>query len=159
MLRRQLFRFVAQGKCALLPLPSPGNSAVLRRFFATKAGAGKKKKISTGSDETLASIKEKLRAAGLSVTGKKDDLILRLQEAQKDGLDGSGRGVAKKESGVNEKSGALSIEEEYQKMSPIEHVLLRPDIYVGSMQPVERKVVVVDIGAKGGDKSTPPHRP
>ena len=37
-----------------------------------------------------------------------------------------------------------TIEEQYQKKSPREHVLLRPDMYVGSLEPQEEKMWVYD---------------
>ena len=37
---------------------------------------------------------------------------------------------------------AKTIEEIYQKKSPIEHILLRPDSYVGSIEPEEKEFYV-----------------
>lgn len=39
-----------------------------------------------------------------------------------------------------------SIEEIYQKMSPIEHILARPDTYVGSIEPVKQEMWVYNEG-------------
>src|SRR4051812_30268470 len=34
------------------------------------------------------------------------------------------------------------VEEQYQKMSPIKHILLRPDTYVGSIQPTTQNLYI-----------------
>ena len=38
----------------------------------------------------------------------------------------------------------LSVERIYQKKSQLEHILLRPDTYIGSVQPVTEKMWIVD---------------
>ena len=38
----------------------------------------------------------------------------------------------------------LSVERIYQKKSQLEHILLRPDTYIGSVQPVTEKMWVLD---------------
>ena len=42
----------------------------------------------------------------------------------------------------------LSVERIYQKKSQLEHILLRPDTYIGSVQPVTEKMWVVDPGSE-----------
>jgi len=42
-------------------------------------------------------------------------------------------------------AGADSEESQYQKKTQVEHVLHRPDVYVGSMEPTERQLLVFDI--------------
>lgn len=42
------------------------------------------------------------------------------------------------------KSGKESVEKIYQKKTPIEHVLLRPDTYIGSVEPQEQDMWVHD---------------
>jgi DNA topoisomerase-2 len=37
-----------------------------------------------------------------------------------------------------------SIEETYQKLSPLEHILLRPDTYIGSIEPQQQQLWVHD---------------
>ena len=49
--------------------------------------------------------------------------------------------------GVNKKPKGdkrLSVERIYQKKSALEHILLRPDTYIGSVQPVTEKMWVFD---------------
>ncbi|KAJ1805457.1 DNA topoisomerase 2-beta, partial [Coemansia sp. RSA 2598] len=38
-----------------------------------------------------------------------------------------------------------SVEEIYQKKTPLEHVLLRPDTYIGSVEPIEEELWVMDL--------------
>ncbi len=38
----------------------------------------------------------------------------------------------------------MSVERIYQKKSQLEHILLRPDTYIGSVQPVTEKMWVLD---------------
>ncbi|KAJ2232196.1 DNA topoisomerase 2 [Coemansia sp. RSA 485] len=38
-----------------------------------------------------------------------------------------------------------SVEEIYQKKTPVEHVLLRPDTYIGSVEPIEDELWVMDL--------------
>ena len=49
-------------------------------------------------------------------------------------------GVEKKPKGGKR----LSVERIYQKKSQLEHILLRPDTYIGSVQPVTEKMWVLD---------------
>jgi len=42
------------------------------------------------------------------------------------------------------KKGRLSVERIYQKKTPLEHILLRPDTYIGSVQPITEKMWVLD---------------
>ncbi|KAJ2760467.1 DNA topoisomerase 2, partial [Coemansia nantahalensis] len=37
-----------------------------------------------------------------------------------------------------------TVEEIYQKKTPVEHVLLRPDTYIGSVEPVDEELWVMD---------------
>lgn len=48
---------------------------------------------------------------------------------------------AKKEKKENKR---LSVERIYQKKSQLEHILLRPDTYIGSVQPLTEKMWVFD---------------
>ena len=43
-----------------------------------------------------------------------------------------------------QKKGRLSVERIYQKKSQLEHILLRPDTYIGSVQPLTEKMYVLD---------------
>ena len=55
--------------------------------------------------------------------------------------------VGGKENGVEKKpkgNKRLSVERIYQKKSQLEHILLRPDTYIGSVQPVTEKMWVYD---------------
>lgn len=49
----------------------------------------------------------------------------------------NGRGDAKMEGAKKEKAGSkLSVERVYQKKTQLEHILLRPDTYIGSVEPI-----------------------
>ncbi|XP_061597159.1 DNA topoisomerase 2-beta [Cololabis saira] len=53
--------------------------------------------------------------------------------------------VGKMEGGKKEKAGSkLSVERVYQKKTPLEHILLRPDTYIGSVEPVTQPMWVFD---------------
>ena len=55
--------------------------------------------------------------------------------------------VGLQQNGVEKKSKGgkrLSVERIYQKKSQLEHILLRPDTYIGSVQPVTEKMWVLD---------------
>uniref|UniRef100_M4ARH2 DNA topoisomerase 2 n=1 Tax=Xiphophorus maculatus TaxID=8083 RepID=M4ARH2_XIPMA len=58
----------------------------------------------------------------------------------------NGRGdIGKIDGGKKEKAGSkLSVERVYQKKTPLEHILLRPDTYVGSLEPVTQQMWVFD---------------
>ncbi|KAI8323192.1 type II DNA topoisomerase [Martensiomyces pterosporus] len=49
---------------------------------------------------------------------------------------------------ANGNGNGQSIEEIYQKKTPVEHVLLRPDTYIGSVEPVEDELWVMDTASK-----------
>ena len=59
-----------------------------------------------------------------------------------------GSSIGPQENGVVNKKAKggkrLSIERIYQKKSQLEHILLRPDTYIGSVQPVTEKMWVLD---------------
>merc|ERR1719210_1526938 len=58
-------------------------------------------------------------------------------------MNGANGGAAPKEKkkGGNKR---LSVERIYQKKSQLEHILLRPDTYIGSVQPLTEKMYVLD---------------
>ncbi|KAM4549593.1 DNA topoisomerase 2-beta [Fundulus diaphanus] len=58
----------------------------------------------------------------------------------------NGRGdIGKMEGGKKDKAGSkLSVERVYQKKTPLEHILLRPDTYVGSLEPLTQQMWVFD---------------
>lgn len=57
----------------------------------------------------------------------------------------NGRGdTAKMEAPKKPKAGKLSVERVYQKKTQLEHILLRPDTYVGSVEPVTQQMWVFD---------------
>ncbi|KAM6899681.1 DNA topoisomerase 2-beta [Xenentodon cancila] len=58
----------------------------------------------------------------------------------------NGRGeLGKMEGAKKEKVGSkLSVERVYQKKTPLEHILLRPDTYIGSVEPVTQPMWVFD---------------
>ena len=58
-----------------------------------------------------------------------------------DGDAGAAPGPVANGKGANKR---LSVERIYQKKSQLEHILLRPDTYIGSVQPVTEKMWVVD---------------
>ncbi|KAJ2609198.1 DNA topoisomerase 2 [Coemansia sp. RSA 1365] len=45
-------------------------------------------------------------------------------------------------------SSKRKVEDIYQKKTPVEHVLLRPDTYIGSVEPIEEEMWVVDSATK-----------
>ena len=47
-----------------------------------------------------------------------------------------------------------TIEETYQKKSQLEHILLRPDTYIGSVEPLTQPMFVLDDGDDGDDYDT-----
>ncbi|XP_051948488.1 DNA topoisomerase 2-beta-like isoform X2 [Xyrauchen texanus] len=57
----------------------------------------------------------------------------------------NGRGDAgKSEAGKKETSKKMSVERIYQKKTQLEHILLRPDTYIGSVEPVTQQMWVFD---------------
>ena len=56
--------------------------------------------------------------------------------------DGGGGAVGKK------KDKRLSVERIYQKKTQLEHILLRPDTYIGSVQPLTESMWVYDEGTE-----------
>lgn len=60
----------------------------------------------------------------------------------------NGRGDAGKMEGTKkEKAGSkLSVERVYQKKTQLEHILLRPDTYIGSVEPTTQVSSTVDWG-------------
>ncbi|XP_015259935.1 PREDICTED: DNA topoisomerase 2-beta [Cyprinodon variegatus] len=61
-----------------------------------------------------------------------------------DAANGRGDG-GKMEGGKKDKAASkLSVERVYQKKTPLEHILLRPDTYVGSLEPVTQQMWVFD---------------
>ncbi|XP_051992577.1 DNA topoisomerase 2-beta isoform X2 [Xyrauchen texanus] len=63
--------------------------------------------------------------------------------AKKDELNGRGD-AGKSESGKKESSKKMSVERIYQKKTQLEHILLRPDTYIGSVEPVTQQMWVFD---------------
>ena len=55
-------------------------------------------------------------------------------------VNGEANGVPKEK----KKKGRLSVERIYQKKTPLEHILLRPDTYIGSVQPLTEKMWIFD---------------
>ncbi|KAE8282358.1 DNA topoisomerase 2-beta [Larimichthys crocea] len=57
----------------------------------------------------------------------------------------NGRGDAGKMEGAKkDKAGKLSVERVYQKKTQLEHILLRPDTYIGSVEPLTQQMWVFD---------------
>ncbi|KAJ2722639.1 DNA topoisomerase 2 [Coemansia sp. Benny D115] len=52
--------------------------------------------------------------------------------------------TATAKAGGSKKRDGPSIEEIYQKKTPVEHVLLRPDTYIGSVEPIKDEIWVMD---------------
>ena len=50
---------------------------------------------------------------------------------------------------TSSKSAEKTVEEVYQKKTQLEHVLLRPDTYVGSVEPLKEKLWVYDSEKQG----------
>ncbi|XP_051519096.1 DNA topoisomerase 2-beta isoform X1 [Myxocyprinus asiaticus] len=63
--------------------------------------------------------------------------------AKKDELNGRGD-AGKSEAGKKETSKKMSVERIYQKKTQLEHILLRPDTYIGSVEPVSQQMWVFD---------------
>ncbi|KAJ2754111.1 DNA topoisomerase 2, partial [Coemansia pectinata] len=57
-------------------------------------------------------------------------------------------GQAANGNGSSSKREGPSVEEIYQKKTPIEHVLLRPDSYIGSVEPIDEEMWVFDSTTK-----------
>ncbi|XP_006803451.1 DNA topoisomerase 2-beta-like [Neolamprologus brichardi] len=55
----------------------------------------------------------------------------------------NGRGDAGKMEGAK-KGSKLSVERVYQKKTQLEHILLRPDTYIGSVEPITQQMWVFD---------------
>ncbi|XP_064478636.1 DNA topoisomerase 2-alpha-like [Ornithodoros turicata] len=70
--------------------------------------------------------------------------------------EGSGDGLlgAPAQNGAPNKGGPMSIERIYQKKTQLEHVLLRPDTYIGSVEPITQNMWVYD-GEEVGMKNRP----
>uniref|UniRef100_A0A673BEA0 DNA topoisomerase 2 n=1 Tax=Sphaeramia orbicularis TaxID=375764 RepID=A0A673BEA0_9TELE len=67
------------------------------------------------------------------------DTVLLKQEAA------NGRGDAgRMEGSKKDKAGKLSVERVYQKKTQLEHILLRPDTYIGSVEPITQQMWVFD---------------
>ncbi|XP_030002971.1 DNA topoisomerase 2-beta isoform X2 [Sphaeramia orbicularis] len=57
----------------------------------------------------------------------------------------NGRGDAgRMEGSKKDKAGKLSVERVYQKKTQLEHILLRPDTYIGSVEPITQQMWVFD---------------
>ncbi|XP_056596916.1 DNA topoisomerase 2-beta isoform X2 [Triplophysa dalaica] len=56
----------------------------------------------------------------------------------------NGRGDSGKETTKKESSKKMSVERIYQKKTQLEHILLRPDTYIGSVEPVTQQMWVFD---------------
>jgi hypothetical protein len=82
---------------------------------------------------TVKELSSQLREKGLRTTGKKQELIDRL--AAQDIKSDSEKQV------TGDDADALR----YEKKSPVEHVLLRPDSYVGSMKPTVRRLAILNL--------------
>ena len=63
---------------------------------------------------------------------------------QAEGAKGSGDVNVQAKGAGGAKKGRLSVERIYQKKSQLEHILLRPDTYIGSVQPLTEKMWVLD---------------
>ncbi|KAG1924589.1 DNA topoisomerase 2-alpha, partial [Pimephales promelas] len=63
--------------------------------------------------------------------------------AKKEEVNGRGDAV-KSEAGKKESSKKMSVERIYQKKTQLEHILLRPDTYIGSVEPVTQQMWVFD---------------
>ncbi|KAJ2783551.1 DNA topoisomerase 2, partial [Coemansia interrupta] len=65
---------------------------------------------------------------------------------------GSAAKAKPKASTSGAKRNGQSVEEIYQKKTPIEHVLLRPDTYIGSVEPIEDEMWVMNLEKKRMEK-------
>ncbi|XP_046874585.1 DNA topoisomerase 2-beta isoform X2 [Hypomesus transpacificus] len=63
--------------------------------------------------------------------------------AKKEEANGRGEG-GKSESSKKDSSKKISVERVYQKKTQLEHILLRPDTYIGSVEPVTQQMWVFD---------------
>ncbi|KAJ2467771.1 DNA topoisomerase 2 [Coemansia sp. RSA 2322] len=61
---------------------------------------------------------------------------------------GNGNGTANGGSSSGSKGSRPNVEEIYQKKTPIEHILLRPDTYIGSVEPIDEEMWVYDPATK-----------
>jgi hypothetical protein len=115
------------------------NGCVLKSLGAAKLDAGASRGIRRLSGQRFEELTVKeliglLKKRGLSVSGRKADLINRLT------TNTSSKPVSKVDD-LEDTDSAEALK--YEKKTPVEHVLLRPDSYVGSIKPTSRKIVVL----------------
>ena len=75
------------------------------------------------------------------------DLIeraVRLTAAQRKKRGMIARRTAKRRAFAAKKKKRLSVERIYQKKTQLEHILLRPDTYIGSVEPIKQNMWVYD---------------
>ncbi|KAJ2909919.1 DNA topoisomerase 2, partial [Coemansia aciculifera] len=61
---------------------------------------------------------------------------------------GNGNGTTATATAATTKRQGPSVEEIYQKKTPIEHILLRPDSYIGSVEPIDEEMWIYDPDTK-----------
>eukprot|EP00960_Hanusia_phi_P040728 754616-Hanusia_phi.AAC.4 len=121
----------------------------------TRGFASKKDKLEALSKPEIETL---LKQLDLPTKGKKAELLERLRAAQKEnGKHQKNTGGEISSEGVDEKSRSeetssedvdSSEQSQYQKKTQLEHILLRPDVYVGSMEEVTKQMLVYDIESK-----------
>ncbi|CAI5729222.1 unnamed protein product [Hyaloperonospora brassicae] len=130
-------------------LPSTGKkkAAAPRKKTKTTAAAGK---VTAGAKKTATTTTKKKALA----KGKPKANALESSDAESDPASDDGGSVYDVDASGDEAGAATedtagaaakqSVEQIYQKKSQLEHILLRPDTYVGSIEPVEQTMWVFD---------------
>ena len=109
-----------------------------KKKTAAKAKAAPKKTAAKGGKKTAASSKSK---GGKKAAAALDSLT-NLDDSDDDDMsitDAVAAAPAKKSSNAKEKT----IEQMYQKKTQLEHILLRPDTYIGSTEPTTQSMFVL----------------
>ena len=86
-------------------------------------------------EENMAPVAKKPASKGKKAANKKSSILsTRNDNADNVPAKATGKGTKK----------TKTIEETYQKKSQLEHILLRPDTYIGSIEPLETQMFVYD---------------
>ena len=86
-------------------------------------------------EENMAPVAKKPASKGKTAANKKNSVL----SARNDNA-----GNAPAKSTGKEAKNPKTIEETYQKKSQLEHILLRPDTYIGSTEPLETQMFIYD---------------
>jgi DNA topoisomerase-2 len=86
-------------------------------------------------EENMAPVAKKPASKGKKAANKKNSVLtVRNDNAENVPAKATGKGTKK----------TKTIEETYQKKTQLEHILLRPDTYIGSTEPLETQMFIYD---------------